>query len=369
MSIRSGHFASRMAATFSPFQRSPELRVAMARVALSKTREISLSLNHSDRFHEGEMRSLLKDLDNTVTALPHELRIRIGGYAPLHQLDSDEAIESWMRARLVKQEEVLTQWLREIDPLFASPAQKCTGDGKLSASARRSPQKETIQQSKQARSIPSKTQIGAGIGEGIEGMSALRKRILGVGLLLICVGSMIEASDSYNGSPSLGWMVAMGATWALVVWLFPPDFLTKFHRFQKKRIADKKRKRRKRIVVLKRQSFITDQEIQAMLLTAKDGSIWHLENDLTASWRKLSLKALDALAEVLDEAKAMHCKHVRLLEKVIQQGLIPEWWLDRAAEIVFKKEGRKWRELSWGKLRDLPGMWQEAKAKGSPSRS
>lgn len=354
MSIRSGDFASRMAATFSPFQRSPELRMAMARVVLSKTREISLSLNHSDRFHDGEMRSLLKDLDNTVTALPHELRIRIGGYAPLHQLDSDEAIESWMRARLVKQEEVLTQWLREIDPVFASPAQKCTGHDRLSASARRSPQKETIQQSKQARSIPSKTQIGAGIGEGIEGMSASRKRILGVGLLLICVGSMIEASDSYNGTPSLGWMVAMGATWALVVWLWPER---KFQIGRALQLVGKRRQMRTRHKVsnLLKSNFLEEETFEKILNEGKQNSLVNLlPGCATNGWRKMSKHELKDAGVVLEYYLEDRLSSIRRLEKMIRKSMTSEEVLLELARK--RKPVTDWRHMNYAEMKMMIAM-------------
>jgi hypothetical protein len=54
-------------------------------------------------------------------------------------------------------------------------------------------------------------------------MNDKRKKVVGLGLLVICVFSMIYAYDERE-SPSLGWMLAWGTTWALAVWLWPEKY-------------------------------------------------------------------------------------------------------------------------------------------------
>lgn len=54
-------------------------------------------------------------------------------------------------------------------------------------------------------------------------MSDKRKRIAGVGVLLICVASMIHA-NAERESPSIGWMLALSASWGLAVWLWPDNY-------------------------------------------------------------------------------------------------------------------------------------------------
>lgn len=51
-------------------------------------------------------------------------------------------------------------------------------------------------------------------------MNDLRKRIIGAGILIICIASMVHASDKRE-SPSIGWMLALCVTWSLAVWLCP----------------------------------------------------------------------------------------------------------------------------------------------------
>lgn len=56
-------------------------------------------------------------------------------------------------------------------------------------------------------------------------MNDSKKKALGVGLLVICLGSIIEAGSGYHWqTPSIGWMLALGSTWALIVWLWPDEW-------------------------------------------------------------------------------------------------------------------------------------------------
>lgn len=55
-------------------------------------------------------------------------------------------------------------------------------------------------------------------------ISNIRKKIIGAGVLIISIASMIRAAYRYAGTPSLAWMVALSATWALIVWLWPERF-------------------------------------------------------------------------------------------------------------------------------------------------
>lgn len=118
MSLRSGEFSDRMEQAFSPFQRDPASRALMVEVALRKSRDASAFLNCTPGLQKDQLRALSRIFDQILIALPSELRSKVGGNLMLRQFDSDEDAEVWMRSRVVKQEEVLTQWLRENDPLF-----------------------------------------------------------------------------------------------------------------------------------------------------------------------------------------------------------------------------------------------------------
>lgn len=50
-----------------------------------------------------------------------------------------------------------------------------------------------------------------------------RKKVVGAGILIICIASMIHASNERE-SPSIGWMLALCASWSLIVWLWPERF-------------------------------------------------------------------------------------------------------------------------------------------------
>ncbi|WP_397385954.1 hypothetical protein [Prosthecobacter sp.] len=54
-------------------------------------------------------------------------------------------------------------------------------------------------------------------------MSDKRKRIIGAGILVICIASMFHASNERE-SPSVGWMLALCVAWALSVWLWPEKY-------------------------------------------------------------------------------------------------------------------------------------------------
>jgi hypothetical protein len=50
-----------------------------------------------------------------------------------------------------------------------------------------------------------------------------RKKVVGAGILIICIASMIHASTKRE-SPSVGWMLALCASWSLIVWLWPEKY-------------------------------------------------------------------------------------------------------------------------------------------------
>ncbi|WP_395746050.1 hypothetical protein [Prosthecobacter sp.] len=60
-------------------------------------------------------------------------------------------------------------------------------------------------------------------------LSLARKKIIGSGVLVICIASMVHASNERE-SPSLGWMLALSSTWALSAWLWPTHWNFSFLR-------------------------------------------------------------------------------------------------------------------------------------------
>ena len=58
------------------------------------------------------------------------------------------------------------------------------------------------------------------------GMNDKRKKIIGSGILVICIASMLHASNERE-SPSMGWMLALSASWSLIVWLWPEKYARK----------------------------------------------------------------------------------------------------------------------------------------------
>ncbi len=157
-------------------------------------------------------------------------------------------------------------------------------------------------------------------------MSASRKRILGVGLLLICVGSMIEASDSYNGTPSVGWMLAMGATWSLVVWLWPEHLSTsqakRWMRFRRK-----KRLRKQRLAITQAMRELGFSE-EIFVSALNEGISLHdgrLEKNCAANgWRKMDYGDLVLAQEALRIMMGMKIRHIKRAEELISKGSVSE---------------------------------------------
>ena len=213
---------------------------------------------------------------------------------------------------------------------------------------------KTILQSNHTKSSPSRTQIVSGIGGRSEGMSALRKRILGIGLLVICVGSMIEASDRYNGTPSLGWMVAMGATWALVVWLWPER---KFQIGRALQLVGKRRLMRTRHKVshLLKSNFLEEEIFEKILNDGKQNSLVNLlPGCATNGWRKMSKHELKDASVVLEHYLEDRLSSIRRLEKMIRKSITSEEVLLEVARK--RKPVTDWRHMNYAEMKMMIAM-------------
>lgn len=91
-----------------------------------------------------------------------------------------------------------------------------------------SPPKVSLQQERQNTHAEAKKPISEGPGfieppqlQFPKGeLSETKKKIMGAGVLAILIISMIMAHTE-NESPSIGWMLALSASWGLFVWLWP----------------------------------------------------------------------------------------------------------------------------------------------------
>lgn len=190
-----------------------------------------------------------------------------------------------------------------------------------------------------------------------------RKKVTAIGWLVICAASILnESHGHYWGTPSLSWLVLLCATWALIVWLFPENAFGAVRNWRRSRLILKRRRLLCRIVELKKASRVNDEELQLMLLNTHPDSKAFGGCDIKGPWRKLPMCALLAIESSLETMAKLYVFNARKLKKKIESGAIPEWFADKAARVVFRRENAKWHELPCQKLAELPELWKSADA-------
>lgn len=168
-SLRSGDFSSRMAAAFSPFQRSPELRRLMGKLAHDRVMRLAADLidkanvirkagdlereartreavksdeltksgmkeadarkeakrqasewlanarkdSGSAKVQRDRLKAMLRTLDAILSAAPPEVRAKVGGYVKLAGLATDEAMLKEIENRISKLDKELSKWLKK----------------------------------------------------------------------------------------------------------------------------------------------------------------------------------------------------------------------------------------------------------------
>lgn len=182
-------FASRMESKFAVIRSTPQGNRKLAQIALKRLNDYSPFWLNDTNLGDEKAKAAFSSLDGILAACPLELQREVGGYIKVSAFADDSSRRDEIKRRVQIMTLGLKSWLQNQNSETLTPT--------VSRESKRG---------------------------DVVGVSLLRKRIIGIGLLFICIGSMIEAAGSYHGTPSLGWMVALCATWALIVWLWPNEW-------------------------------------------------------------------------------------------------------------------------------------------------
>ena len=183
-------------------------------------------------------------------------------------------------------------------------------------------------------------------------MSDKRKKIIGAGILVICIASMVHASNERK-SPSLGWMLALSTSWGLIVWLWADKMQLGRVLISKKVFS--RRKIRNRLARLRKEAFLSNSEFDRTLNLGTDVQKTgiNLKRDCaTNGWRKLSTKDLRQATSLVYDIINAASKERSKIERLIAKGTVSDGELtDRIKRI--DPHVTDWRHLNFSKLMQL----------------